>query len=388
VNKGDLLQKYKIKPVTIISFFIILLFAALQPLNAEYIFLKDGSILQGKIISDSSAAVTFRDDKKKVKTIPRKEIMRILYTQLYMGKIYVQKTDGKSIICYMVDEDQETYTFREDLYSPKEFTLKRDQVLFMARGNPSGLQGEPGIDSIDLTWFPPYNPVKKYRMYLKGPGEDKFARVDEFRGKSCTLKNLKSNTKYVVYVTAIDEAGDESLPSNEYAFTTLNIKPDRPVNMRLEKRTVKKTEFKKGKKVQVEVKKKFMAWDEVKDADGTIKGYNIYLHKDDKEEKIATVKTAEYEIPDEISVYDLTVTAVDDRNDESPSSRVRHPRALKIGVQPFYFVPQGKLAEMFDPGYGGLVTISFKNFFTLNFEWGVSAGAVSLPGKDSAKSTP
>jgi len=218
-------------------------------------FFKDGAIIQGQILSDTKSSITIHDNKKKVKTVPRSEIMRILYTQLYMGKVYVQKTDGKSVICYMVDEDQETYTFREDLYKPVEFKLRRDQVLFMARGNPSGLQGEPETDMIDLKWFPPYNPVKKYYLYLKSPADAKFVKIDESRGTSYTLKKLKCNTKYMAYVTAIDQAGDESLPSNEFTFNTLNIKPDRPLNLRFDRRTVKQPQMKKGKKITVEVKK-------------------------------------------------------------------------------------------------------------------------------------
>lgn len=368
-----------------VSVAIFILTALSAPLFAEFVFLKDGAVIQGQILSDTKAAITIRDAEKKVKTIPRSEILRILYTQLYMGKVYVQKTDGKSVICYMVDEDQETYTFREDLYKPVEFKLKRDQVLFMARGNPSGLQGEPETDRIDLKWFPPYNPVKKYRLYIRGPGEAKFVRIDEFRGTSYSLKNLKSNTKYVSYVTAIDDTGDESLPSNEFAFSTLNIKPDRPLNLRLDKRTIKQTQIKKGKKVTVEVKKKFLQWDEVKDVDGKIKGYNIYVQQNGKDVKITTVKINEYEIPEDKSVYELRITAVDDKDGESPPSRIRHPRAVKLGVQPLYFVPGGSLAQMFDPGYGGLVSLSFENFFFQHFEWGLSCGVVNLKGSDPDK---
>ena len=355
-------------------------------LNAEYVFIKNGEIKQGSIISENAASITIRSGKdKKSETINRSDIMRLLYTELYMGKVYVQKTDGKNEICYMVDEDRISYTFRKELYSPVEFQLKRDEVLFMARGNPSGLKGEPSTDSADLTWFPPYNPVKKYRLYIKGPGEKQFTPSAECGGTNYTLKKLKSNTKYIMYVAALDEAGDESLPSNELTITTLNIKPDRPVNLKYEKRDSIITETKKGKKITSDVTKRFVAWDAVSDIDGVIKGYNIYYNKDGKDEKIATVPGAEYEIPEDKSVYDLRITAVDDRNDESPASRIRHPRAIKIGVQPLYFIPQGKLADMFDPGYGVFAAVSLKNFYIQNLECGISAGAVKLPGKKNDK---
>ncbi|HPR37236.1 MAG TPA: fibronectin type III domain-containing protein, partial [Spirochaetota bacterium] len=185
-----------------VSCFSILLFFN-EALNAETVFLKDGSIIEGRIISDSAGTVAVKDKDNKTRTVQRVNIMRILYTDLYMGKVYVQKTDGKNIIAYMVDEDRDTYTFRRELFNPEELKLRRDQVLFMARGNPSGLEGEPDTDHVFLKWFPPYNQVKKYKIYIKGPGDKSFSVADETGSKSITLKKLKSNTKYQLYVTAI-----------------------------------------------------------------------------------------------------------------------------------------------------------------------------------------
>lgn len=208
---------------------------------AEYIFLRDGSIIRGKIVSDSAASIVITDKDNKRQTIPREKIMRILYTDLYLGKIYVQKIDGKNEVCYMVDEDRDTYTFRRELYSPEEFTLRRDQVLFIARGNPTGLEGEAGTDAIDLKWVAPYNPVTKYRIYMKGPGETEFKSAAETKKKNYTFEKLSSNTKFVFYVTAIDSSGNESLPSNELTITTLNIKPGKPLKLRYESRNIKRT---------------------------------------------------------------------------------------------------------------------------------------------------
>lgn len=349
---------------------------------AEYVFLRDGAIIQGKIISDSATTIIITDKKNKRQTIARNNIIRILYTDIYLGKIYVQKTDGKNEICYMVDEDRDTYTFRRELYSPEEFTLRRDQVLFIARGNPTGLEGEPGTDTIDLKWMAPYNPVTKYRVYMKGPGDREFKASAETKKKNYSFEKLNSNTKYIFYVKAIDASGSESLPSNELTVTTLNIKPGRPVKLRYESRKIKMT-GKEGK--DKEKSCDFIMWDSVTDPDGTTSGYNIYLHVDGKDKKLATVTGTEYGIPDGISVYDLRIAAVDDRNDESPLSRIRHSRAVKAGIEPLCLVPMGCLADMFNAGSGAEVYLSEKNFLMPNLELGFSAGAVSLPGKDTDK---
>lgn len=49
-----------------------------MPLKAEFVFLKDGSIVEGAIISDAANSVTLRQSDKKIKQIPRNDIMRIL----------------------------------------------------------------------------------------------------------------------------------------------------------------------------------------------------------------------------------------------------------------------------------------------------------------------
>jgi hypothetical protein len=181
------------------------------PLSAEYIFLKDGSILNGTIVSDTAATVNLRPEDRRMQRIPRSDIMRILYTDLYMGKVYIQKIDGKSIIAYMVDEDRETYTFRMELYKPQEFKLRRDQVLFMARGNPTGLTAEADTDRAELKWFAPYMPVKSYNIYVKGPDDREYRLAGDTRGKTFSLRDLTSNTQYRIHVTAIDSSGDETL---------------------------------------------------------------------------------------------------------------------------------------------------------------------------------
>jgi len=107
-----------------IIIFIILIIPAL--LHAEYVFLKDGSIVKCKIENETAASITVRLADGKQRVINPKDVMRILFTELYMGKIFINKTDGTIIEAYMVDEDQTTYTFRKDLYKPQEFVLKRD----------------------------------------------------------------------------------------------------------------------------------------------------------------------------------------------------------------------------------------------------------------------
>jgi hypothetical protein len=144
------------------------------PLQAEYIFLKDGSIHKGNITGDSADSIAIVDATKKRLTFRRSEIHRILYTELTMGKMLVQKKNGESFTAYMVDEDRESYTFRNELYRNIEFKVPRLDVLFLAERNPSGLNGEAGTDRIRLSWYHPYDKMERYNIYAKRGKQDKY----------------------------------------------------------------------------------------------------------------------------------------------------------------------------------------------------------------------
>lgn len=212
-----------------ILFTSLILFISIN-LYSEYLFLKDGAIVKGVIISDTADYINFRNEEKKTERYPRNQIMRILYTELNMGRVFVQRRDGKVDTAYMVDEDRLTYTFRKDLYKPVEFTLKRADVLFMAERNPTGLKGEPEIDRVSLEWLASFEKMKHYNIYYRKKGE-KYNSPEKSGKTSYVLKNLTSNTEYTVKVTGFAGDGDETTSSNEYKFLTKNIPPGFPRNI-------------------------------------------------------------------------------------------------------------------------------------------------------------
>jgi hypothetical protein len=326
-----------------------------SPLFAEYVFLKDGSILNCKIENESASTVILRLGDGTQKNVSPKNIMRILFTDLYMGKIFVNKTDGTILEVYMVDEDQTTYTFRKDLYKPEEFKLRRDEVLFTARKNPTGLVGISDIDSIKLEWKPPFNKTKFYKVYFKSAGEYKVH--GQTGSTSYTIKGLKGNTLYSIKVTAIDPDNYESLPSNEIKVITMNIAPDAPEKVKCVR--------------SVEAKGKMTAklnWKAVNDPDGKIKTYRIY-QKDEKGFTLsATTTKTGYEIKnlDSNKNYYYTVRAVDDKDAESGNSHMVNTLDLKgydLIVAPVAIIPFGRFGVMNKLGYGvnftGLATGTF-----------------------------
>lgn len=345
-----------------------LLLSASQ-LNAEYVFLKDGSIIEGRIVADSAASITVRLEDRTTQRISRSDIMRILYTEIYLGRVFVQKTDGRSVIAYMVDEDRESYTFRMELYEPAEFKLRRDEVLFMARGNPTGLQGEVTTDSIRLKWFAPYIPIRRYRVYVKGPGEREFALAAETGSTSYNLRNLTSNTRYQVYVTAIDRDGIESLPSNHLDASTLNIPPEPP--------EITLNELDEDGTINI-------AWNEALDPDGEVTGYRLYKILDGETEKIADIKNTRHTIKPGLEFDTLFLRSVDNMGDESDDARVflGHTPWMSASIAPAYVYPAGQFGEIAGHGFGAEIRYEMSNYFLTRLEMAAEISFYYLTGRD------
>lgn len=300
-------------------------------LHGEYLFLKNGTVMEGKILNESPASMTVLSRDGKTVTVQRDTVLRVMYTQLYRGKIYIQKTDGKVIEAYIIDEDQEYYTVRPELNSPREFTIRRDDVLFMTRKNPSALEGRVSHRHVDLAWRRPYtpdNPVRHFKIYLRGKGGD-YAVAGVTSGTTFRVKGLRCNSEYSAMVTAVDKGGSESLPSNVVRFTTLKGRPGPPGRVRL----VSVVSGADGSCTAS------LAWDSAADpCGGTVTEYGLYL-KDLTAGASAAVVTGNQRFPGyrpagktpgtaikipglkDRARYRVIVTSIDNTRDESASGR-------------------------------------------------------------------
>jgi hypothetical protein len=350
----------------VIALFVILFICGAA--RAEFVFLKDGSIIQGTITNDGKTSIVLREKAGKSKEIQRVDILRILYTELRMSKIYVQKRDGEGLIAYLVDEDRTSYTFRLDLNSPKEFTLDRNDVLFMAEKNPSGLRGEADIDKISLKWLPPYDQVKEYRVYIKRKKEDKYQLTGTSTSKELVLKDLDSNTQYFLIVTSVDTGDYESTPSNEIKLVTKNRPPYR---------------IKSASMFELPSKEIMVKCDETTDSDGKITAYRLYRVYNGEQEKIAEIKTPPFTLK-ELGKYDkLYVCAVDDLGAESEPRGVGYDIDVKNAVEiaPTVIVPFGKFSKMVNVGFGGMLRYKNSGLLSQDITLGIEAGYVLLHGK-------
>jgi len=352
--------------------------------RGEYVFLRDGKIIEGKIIGESALTVTVRTKDRKVETFTRGTIMRLLYTNLYMGKVHVQKRDGKNFEAYQVDEDQNTYTFRKNLHQPQEMVINRSDVLFMSQMNPSGLKGKAETDRVRLEWFPPYNDVDRYNVYMMKKNGAEFKNVGHTGRVRFTVNDLSSNSVYLFKVTAVDESGTESLPSNEIELKTKNIPPPSPSNLRIEQRdVVVAATDKRGRALALRETRKFLVWDPVRDVDGTIREYRVYNTAERQQVRLAAVRENMFEMPQGLGRGDIEVRAVDDTGDESCASGMSSDWTLELGARWHYLSPIGRFADMWKTGGGLTISAAYSGFMLPEIVISAEIGVFSYKGKEN-----
>jgi hypothetical protein len=103
------------------------------PLSAESILLKNGSIVEGKIIKETDRAITIKtSDGRNIVTL-RADLLRVLYHDEFKEKKYIHTLHGKVIESYIVDETAKQYTYRTILNSSEEFVIDKKVVDFITK---------------------------------------------------------------------------------------------------------------------------------------------------------------------------------------------------------------------------------------------------------------
>lgn len=364
---------------------LIILLLAPAYLQAEVVFTNDGKVHRGKIVEEAKEGMTFRTYAGAALFFPADTILRSVYTEMYLGKQVVKKTNGEELEVFIVAEDRDFFIYRYKLESPDEHKAARKDVMFITRKDPTGLEGKPALTSAALTWNPPYGGAKKYRVYYREAGKVRNDAVQtsdwtmaaETSSAGYTVTGLESRKKYIFMVTALDKSGDESNPSNEAELTTANYPPDNPSRPG----AVKKIS---DGKMSVD-----LSWEKAVDPDGEIKNYTVYLIKDDKPVSVAETAETAYTIQnlDPVKIHQFRVVASDtDGSESKPGLYIdtRYRGAMEAAVSARAVLPLGAFADLTGPGGGLSAAYYFNDVYTYNLRLGVSAGYTMYSPADSS----
>jgi hypothetical protein len=335
-------------------------------LSAETVFLKDGTIIKGKISEedDRLIKVTLPDGVKK--TIRRRDHLRTIYTDVYMGRVKIKKRDGGEFEAFIVDEDRDSYLFRWNLSKAEEFRLKRSEIFQISRLEPSSLKAEILKDRINLTWEPPFSKIKEYKVYTRS-GNDKYMLAAVSKNEKCTIFGLKEKISYSIIVRAVDINGSESEPSNELLIVLTDLKPGQPTGLKCE--TLDSGD---GSSLTAALK-----WD--KDETGKKVTYRIYKITPENETLAGETTENEYMIyalPSE-SIHSFFVTAVDKGGTVSDRSIIVYTKGsiqdqFTTGIS--LLMPFGRLGEICSAGYGIKFSYTAENAFTNYLRISANAG--------------
>jgi hypothetical protein len=116
-------------PRLLLTLTVVLLFAS--AISAEMIYLKDGQVVQGKITAEGTNDITVQT-KFQTKRINRNDILRIMYGERKMEKIYLLMNDGTTQTGFLVDQDASQVIIRDKEDSPKERTIPKTQIKQMS----------------------------------------------------------------------------------------------------------------------------------------------------------------------------------------------------------------------------------------------------------------
>ncbi len=356
---------------------VLLIFAGRSRASAEYLFLRSGAIVEGSIVSEAGGGVTVINKKTgKAERHANAAILRVLYTPIYLGKVFIRLANGKSLEAYVVEEDNEKFVLRDKIDSPEEYTLKREEVLFMTRSNPTGLAGRPYEKSLQLTWNAPYRPPRHYNVYVKKAGTAKHKKAGSSITRSHTVRGLERKTVYYVYVTAVDREGKESVPSNEITIKT-NEPPGAP----------EEGTFTMGKQAgnRVDIT---LSWKPAVDRDGRVVKYQVYEKSKKRDKQLGETRDTSFTVTglEAEATHRFRVTSVDEEGYESEDSlSISSIRRIGLNFEGrFVFAyPVGGLGRMCRYGLGGMGAFYINKPIIKYVDLGVEAGFIKFTPDNS-----
>jgi hypothetical protein len=346
----------------------ILLIAFPSHLFADYIFMKDGTFKKGRIEERHENSIVFMSEGSQEKaTIKADKIRRIVQKPLVYDKVMIHKNETTKAEGWLVDYDENGYTFRTDQNKDDEFHISMNEVLFFETAiTPKNVTGKTTTTNIQLQWSEPETKVQSYKIYYKLKGTGLFQTAGDAKTTNYTITGLKGNTSVDIIVKSVTSEGFESLPGKALKISTLNSPPSKPGEIRtsIDKRIVS------------------IYWKKSDDDDGSIKGYSIYHGNRTSKEKLENTNKLEfsYLINNPANRNQFTIRAIDDMEAESEPAITDeiylHYFYISAGAE--FVSPMGGFSNLYDAGWGMIISTSVNNYLLYGLTFGVEAGYYSL----------
>ena len=107
---------------------ILIIILIFTPGFSESVFLKNGTIFEGKVVKENDSSLTLvSSDNTKIE-IQRSNIVRVLFHKNYKTKKFLNKMNGDVVEMYLVDEDNSNFYYRTDLNSADEVVVPKSEV--------------------------------------------------------------------------------------------------------------------------------------------------------------------------------------------------------------------------------------------------------------------
>jgi len=140
-------------------------------IHAEVLYMKDGQVLNGAIVNETKEAIWFKT-KYKTSKVLRSNILRVMYGERKLEKIYILMRDNRVVDAYLVDQDNEKVTIRLDQNKPEENKILKKDIKQMS---PKRILPTMPALSLRAGYFLPINTADGANlqpdfMYLAGIG--------------------------------------------------------------------------------------------------------------------------------------------------------------------------------------------------------------------------
>lgn len=354
-----------------------MLIAFQYPASAKYLFYSDGSIIECEIIRQTATSVTIkRKGSRRAEVIKGNDIIRLREKINIRENIIVyDKARGIMRKTNLVDEGDLSYAFRDDLRSPNEFTVKKQNAQFIEGTFDTTFAGKPVERGISLSWSEVPNAVDWVAFYA---AKDDLISYAGYKGNERPTEVIfpKGKTEYHIRLCVFDDNGNSLGLSNEFVFTTGNFAPDPPSSVSL-------TALYDGA-----LNDHLITWNDGLDSDGKVAGYKVYADNGGGYHLVAETKKRDWHNPDNFpaSYSSYYVTTIDDDGAESIRSQIvctRKPVPITLSVFPVCGIPFLSMRNDYSYGAGALFRIDREDFFLKNFSLGVTTGVIRFKGSGS-----